>query len=181
MYKRQLEANGGNDTVAAVSAMGYDAYYVALEAIKAAGIAVEAVEAYENGWKKTETSRTVTDALITALEQAEQTEDVKYILENKEYLAKKSVWAVGGDGWAYDIGYGGIDHVMAQNRDVNLMVLDTEVYSNTGGQSSKSTPTSAVAKFAAGEDMQGKVVDVVQTGYMLGDKVLRFAKVVVGE
>ena len=96
-------------------------------------------------WKKPETSRTVTDALITALEQAEQTEDVKYILENKEYLAKKSVWAVGGDGWAYDIGYGGIDHVMAQNRDVNLMVLDTEVYSNTGGQSSKSTPRSFLA------------------------------------
>ncbi|CAN3997728.1 nitroreductase family protein, partial [Dysosmobacter welbionis] len=58
--------------------------------------------------------------------------------------------AIGGDGWAYDIGFGGIDHVMAQNRDVNLLVLDTEVYSNTGGQSSKSTPTSAVAKFAAG-------------------------------
>ena len=136
---------------------------IRLEAIKAAGIAVEAVEAYENGWKKTETSRTVTDALIAALEQAEQTEDVKYILENKEYLAKKSVWAVGGDGWAYDIGYGGIDHVMAQNRDVNLMVLDTEVYSNTGGQSSKSTPTSATAKFAAG----GKRVAKKDLGAML--------------
>ena len=136
---------------------------IRLEAIKAAGIAVEAVEAYENGWKKTETSRTVTDALIAALEQAEQTEDVKYVLENKEYLAKKSVWAVGGDGWAYDIGYGGIDHVMAQNRDVNLMVLDTEVYSNTGGQSSKSTPTSATAKFAAG----GKRVAKKDLGAML--------------
>ena len=136
---------------------------IRLEAIKAAGIAVEAVEAYENGWKKPETSRTVTDALITALEQAEQTEDVKYVLENKEYLAKKSVWAVGGDGWAYDIGYGGIDHVMAQNRDVNLMVLDTEVYSNTGGQSSKSTPTSATAKFAAG----GKRVAKKDLGAML--------------
>ena len=122
---------------------------IRLDAIKAAGIAAEAVEAYENGWKKTETSRTVTDALLAALEKAEQTEDVKYVLENKEYLAKKSVWAIGGDGWAYDIGFGGIDHVMAQNRDVNLMVLDTEVYSNTGGQSSKSTPTSATAKFAA--------------------------------
>ena len=136
---------------------------IRLEAIKAVGIAAEAVEAYENGWKKTETSRAVTDALITALEQAEQTEDVKYILENKEYLAKKSVWAVGGDGWAYDIGYGGIDHVMAQNRDVNLMVLDTEVYSNTGGQSSKSTPTSATAKFAAG----GKRVAKKDLGAML--------------
>ena len=65
-------------------------------------------------------------------------------------MAKKSVWAIGGDGWAYDIGFGGIDHVCAQNRNVNLLVLDTEVYSNTGGQSSKATPTSAVAKFAAG-------------------------------
>ena len=80
-----------------------------------------------------------------------QTEDVQYILENKEYLAKKSVWAVGGDGWAYDIGFGGLDHVMASgNRDVNMLVLDTEVYSNTGGQSSKATPTGAMAKFAAG-------------------------------
>ena len=136
---------------------------IRLDAIKAASIAAEAVEAYENGWKKTETSRAVTDALIAALEQAEQTEDVKYVLENKEYLAKKSVWAVGGDGWAYDIGYGGIDHVMAQNRDVNLMVLDTEVYSNTGGQSSKSTPISATAKFAAG----GKRVAKKDLGAML--------------
>jgi len=72
------------------------------------------------------------------------------ILADKEFLSKKSMWIFGGDGWAYDIGFGGIDHVMAQNRDVNLLVLDTEVYSNTGGQSSKSTPTSAVAKFAAG-------------------------------
>ena len=77
-------------------------------------------------------------------------DEIRSVLEKKEYLAKKSVWAVGGDGWAYDIGFGGIDHVLAQNRDINLLVLDTEVYSNTGGQSSKATPTSAVAKFAAG-------------------------------
>ena len=93
--------------------------------------------------------REVSDKLIAALEAAEQTDEVKYILDNREFLAKKSVWAVGGDGWAYDIGFGGIDHVMAQNQDVNLLVLDTEVYSNTGGQSSKATPTSATAKFAA--------------------------------
>jgi hypothetical protein len=65
-------------------------------------------------------------------------------------LVKKSVWIVGGDGWAYDIGYGGLDHVLASGRNVNLLVLDTEVYSNTGGQASKSTPRGAVAKFAAG-------------------------------
>ena len=78
--------------------------------------------------------REVSDKLIAALEAAEQTDEVKYILDNREFLAKKSVWAIGGDGWAYDIGFGGIDHVMAQNQDVNLLVLDTEVYSNTGGQ-----------------------------------------------
>ncbi|MDO5022424.1 MAG: pyruvate:ferredoxin (flavodoxin) oxidoreductase [Eubacteriales bacterium] len=71
------------------------------------------------------------------------------VLKDKDILVKKSVWIFGGDGWAYDIGYGGLDHVIAQNQDVNILVLDTEVYSNTGGQSSKSTPTGAVAKFAA--------------------------------
>ena len=71
------------------------------------------------------------------------------ILNRSDYLTKKSIWVFGGDGWAYDIGYGGLDHVIAMGRDVNILVLDTEVYSNTGGQSSKSTPTGAVAKFAA--------------------------------
>ena len=119
------------------------------ETLRDAGIATDAVNAYISGWENKETSRAVSDQLIAALEGCEAPE-AKYILDHKEYLTKKSVWAIGGDGWAYDIGFGGIDHVMAQNRDVNLLVLDTEVYSNTGGQSSKSTPTSAVAKFAAG-------------------------------
>ena len=66
-----------------------------------------------------------------------------------DYLVKKSIWLVGGDGWAYDIGYGGLDHVLASQRDVNILVLDTEVYSNTGGQQSKATPLGAVARFAA--------------------------------
>ncbi len=66
-----------------------------------------------------------------------------------DYLVKKSVWIVGGDGWAYDIGFGGLDHVLASGRNVNILVMDTEVYSNTGGQSSKATPTAAIAKFAA--------------------------------
>jgi pyruvate-ferredoxin/flavodoxin oxidoreductase len=78
------------------------------------------------------------------------TADAKQLLSVADFLGRKSVWAFGGDGWAYDIGYGGLDHVLASNRNVNLMVLDTEVYSNTGGQSSKSTPMGAVAKFAAG-------------------------------
>ena len=71
------------------------------------------------------------------------------ILDRSDYFTKKSIWIIGGDGWAYDIGYGGLDHVIASGHDVNILVLDTEVYSNTGGQSSKSTPTGAVAKFAA--------------------------------
>ncbi|GET39317.1 pyruvate:ferredoxin (flavodoxin) oxidoreductase [Microseira wollei] len=80
--------------------------------------------------------------------------NLKYKLQNlkslADYLVKKSVWIIGGDGWAYDIGYGGLDHVLASGRNVNILVLDTEVYSNTGGQMSKSTPRAAVAKFAAG-------------------------------
>jgi pyruvate-ferredoxin/flavodoxin oxidoreductase len=76
--------------------------------------------------------------------------DAKQLLALADMLVKKSVWIVGGDGWAYDIGYGGLDHVIASGRNVNLLVLDTEVYSNTGGQASKSTPRAAVAKFAAG-------------------------------
>ena len=71
-------------------------------------------------------------------------------------LVKKSVWIVGGDGWAYDIGYGGLDHVIASGKNVNILVLDTEVYSNTGGQQSKATPRAAVAKFAAGGKPGGK-------------------------
>ena len=122
---------------------------IRIEALKNAGVAVEAAEAYLADWNDREKSREVSDKLIAALEAAEQTDEVKYVLDNREFLAKKSVWAVGGDGWAYDIGFGGIDHVMAQNQDVNLLVLDTEVYSNTVGQSSKATPTSATAKFAA--------------------------------
>jgi len=74
----------------------------------------------------------------------------KTLLEQADYLCKKSVWIIGGDGWAYDIGYGGLDHVLASGRNVNILVLDTEVYSNTGGQTSKSTPLGAVAKFSAG-------------------------------
>ena len=76
--------------------------------------------------------------------------DAKNLLASSDYLIRKSVWSFGGDGWAYDIGFGGLDHVFASGRDVNILVLDTEVYSNTGGQASKSTPRGAVAKFAAG-------------------------------
>jgi pyruvate-ferredoxin/flavodoxin oxidoreductase len=79
-----------------------------------------------------------------------KTPDARQLLAVADLLVKKSVWIIGGDGWAYDIGYGGLDHVLASGRNVNVLVLDTEVYSNTGGQASKSTPRGAVAKFAAG-------------------------------
>lgn len=92
---------------------------------------------------------TATDNLVAVLENL-NTAEAKEILDNKEFLSKKSQWIFGGDGWAYDIGFGGLDHVIASGKDVNIMVFDTEVYSNTGGQSSKSTKTGAVAQFAAG-------------------------------
>ncbi|MBR1633922.1 MAG: pyruvate:ferredoxin (flavodoxin) oxidoreductase [Lachnospiraceae bacterium] len=90
-----------------------------------------------------------TDKLIAALE-ADGSDAAKAILKEKDFLSKKSQWVFGGDGWAYDIGFGGVDHILASGRDINVMVYDTEVYSNTGGQSSKATPAAAVAQFAAG-------------------------------
>jgi pyruvate-ferredoxin/flavodoxin oxidoreductase len=85
-----------------------------------------------------------------------KTPEARDLLSVADSLVKKSVWILGGDGWAYDIGYGGLDHVISTGRNVNIMVLDTEVYSNTGGQASKSTPRAAVAKFAAGGKPAGK-------------------------
>jgi pyruvate-ferredoxin/flavodoxin oxidoreductase len=90
------------------------------------------------------------EALKSRLGQLTPTTQVKMLLSVADYLVKKSVWIVGGDGWAYDIGYGGLDHVLASGRNVNILVMDTEVYSNTGGQASKATPRAAVAKFASG-------------------------------
>ena len=89
-----------------------------------------------------------TEVLVAALEKA-GTEEAKAVLEYKDFLAKKSIWIFGGDGWAYDIGYGGLDHVIASGEDVNIFVFDTEVYSNTGGQASKSTQIGQTAQFAA--------------------------------
>ena len=112
------------------------------------------LDTYENAATNTEAA----DKLIAALENAEfdgKANDAKAdFLKDKDYAAKKYQFIFGGDGWAYDIGFGGLDHVIAQNQDVNIVVFDTEVYSNTGGQASKATPTGAVAKFAA----SGKVV-----------------------
>ena len=97
------------------------------------------------------TNGTATDKLVAALEACGcDSEDKAELLKHKDFLAKKSQWIFGGDGWAYDIGFGGVDHVLASGQDINIMVFDTEVYSNTGGQSSKATKTGATAQFAAG-------------------------------
>ena len=123
--------------VEAVVAEGKD------EAVKEAG--QEWLDTFSVG----ATNGAATDKLIAALEAC-GCDAAKEILTQKDYLSKKSQWIFGGDGWAYDIGFGGVDHVLASGRDINVMVFDTEVYSNTGGQSSKSTPTGAIAQFAAG-------------------------------
>lgn len=107
----------------------------------------------------------VTEQLIALLKQ-ENTEFAKYLISYEQYLGKKSIWVIGGDGWAYDIGYGGLDHVLATGENVNYLVLDTEVYSNTGGQSSKSTPIGAVAKFAsAGKQFRKKDLGLMAISY----------------
>ena len=111
------------------------------------------------------TNRVATDELLKAIANLNSAE-AKDVLEDKEYLAKKSVWIFGGDGWAYDIGFGGVDHVLASGEDVNIMVFDTEVYSNTGGQSSKATPTGAIAQFAAaGKNVKKKDLAAIAMSY----------------
>ncbi len=115
-------------------------------------------------WKATDEKaktqvKETTKALKIELDKtadAEVKKHVKYCLELEDYLIDKSIWIIGGDGWAFDIGFGGLDHVMASNKNVNILVVDTEVYSNTGGQASKATPRGAVAKFAASGKKLGK-------------------------
>ena len=120
-----------------------------VESLVEQGIAVDAAKAYLEKHDISEESRAVSDALLEAIKD-DNSKAAAFIRQNKEYLSKKSVWAFGGDGWAYDIGYGGLDHVLASGKNINVLVLDTEVYSNTGGQASKSTATGAIAKFQAG-------------------------------
>ena len=111
------------------------------------------------------TNGPATDKLIAALEAC-GCEKAQDILAQKDFMAKKSQWIFGGDGWAYDIGFGGVDHVLASGKDINIMVFDTEVYSNTGGQASKATPTGAIAKFAAaGKDVKKKDLAAIAMSY----------------
>ncbi|MBQ3104059.1 MAG: pyruvate:ferredoxin (flavodoxin) oxidoreductase [Oscillospiraceae bacterium] len=121
----------------------------AVETLFQKGIAADACRDYLEKGADAAFSRSVSDSLLSALEGVEA-EEASFIRNNAEFLTKKSVWAFGGDGWAYDIGYGGLDHVLASGKDINILVMDTEVYSNTGGQSSKATAAAAIAKFAAG-------------------------------
>ena len=128
---------------------------------------VEAAKEWLDTFACGATNGVATDKLVAALEACDcGCERREYLLKNKDFLAKKSQWIFGGDGWAYDIGFGGLDHVLASGQDINVLVFDTEVYSNTGGQSSKSTPTGAVAQFAAGgKDVKKKDLASIAMSY----------------
>ena len=143
-----------------------------MEAVMALGVdkaLADTFTAWMETYKDTNANKPYCDAIKATINDAvakETDAEKKALLENiaknTDCLVKKSVWAFGGDGWAYDIGYGGLDHVLAMGQNINVVVLDTEVYSNTGGQASKSSPTGAVAKFAAG----GKVTKKKDLGKM---------------
>jgi pyruvate-ferredoxin/flavodoxin oxidoreductase len=118
-----------------------------------------------DGRNDAEISHAATEKMIPMMEAC-GCDTCREILDKKQYLVKRSQWIIGGDGWGYDIGYGGVDHVLASGHDVNILILDTEVYSNTGGQSSKATPTGAVAKFAsAGKRIRKKDIGAIAMTY----------------
>lgn len=125
------------------------ALIAACERLAEAGVCKAEAEKWLEVREDAEESKLAGNALIAACEKSSGNADCKLILTHKEMLMKPSFWVFGGDGWAYDIGYGGLDHVLASGENINIMVFDTEVYSNTGGQASKATPTGAVAQFAA--------------------------------
>ena len=125
-----------------------------------------ACEEYLNTMEDYEANKAATDKLVAALEADPDCPYSKEILADKEYLVKKSLWIFGGDGWAYDIGFGGVDHVLASGNDVNIFVFDTEVYSNTGGQASKASNIGQVAQFAAaGKEIKKKSLAEIAMSY----------------
>ena len=125
-----------------------------------------ACEEYLNTMEDYEANKVATDKLVAALEADPDCPFSKEILADKEYLVKKSLWIFGGDGWAYDIGFGGVDHVLASGNDVNIFVFDTEVYSNTGGQASKASNIGQVAQFAAaGKEIKKKSLAEIAMSY----------------
>lgn len=127
----------------------------------------DALQLWSDHWTEGEGSRERAAAVVALLEaEPNKTEAMQKLLKDKHYLVKRSQWIFGGDGWAYDIGFGGLDHVLASGDDVNVFVFDTEVYSNTGGQSSKATHTAAVAKFAAsGKRTKKKDLGMIAMSY----------------
>ena len=131
----------------------------------------DAAAAWVEARNDAEASKAASEAYVAALEKAVAAQDAASelaasVLADKDYLAKKSVWIFGGDGWAYDIGYGGLDHVLASGEDVNIFVFDTEVYSNTGGQASKASNIGQVAQFAAaGKDIKKKSLAEIAISY----------------
>lgn len=128
----------------------------------------EAFKEWLEGIDDADISKAATTKILEAInkENFKEINVLKEIMNKKDYLIKKSHWLIGGDGWAYDIGYGGLDHVLSLGGDVNIFVMDTEIYSNTGGQSSKATPTSAVAKFAAaGKKLRKKDLGLMAMSY----------------
>ena len=140
-----------------------------VEQVMAADQATEEIKAACKEWLDTfgigALNGSATDKLVAALEGVD-CDICREIVKNKDFLAKKSQWVFCGDGWAYDIGFGGVDHVLASGKDINIMVFDTEVYSNTGGQSSKATPTGSVAQFAAGgKDVKKKDLASIAMSY----------------
>ncbi len=140
-----------------------------VEAVAASDKASDEVKAACKEWLDTfgcgATNGDAADKLVAALDGCD-CPTCQEIVKSKDFLAKKSQWVFGGDGWAYDIGFGGVDHVLASGKDINVMVYDTEVYSNTGGQSSKATPTGAVAQFAAGgKDVKKKDLASIAMSY----------------
>ena len=137
----------------------------ALEAEDVESELKEVIKNYLENIKNKDVARTVAPVLV-ALVKASKNEAVKAVLAYERDLVDKSVWIIGGDGWSYDIGYGGVDHVLANDDDVNVLVLDTEVYSNTGGQSSKSSQTGSIAKFtASGKTGEKKNLALIAMSY----------------
>ena len=144
-------------------------YLLAIKEVAPSDLA-EAIDAWIAGKDDGDASKAATPALKAALDKfeapAELADKIKFVKDNSDHFVKKSIWIIGGDGWAYDIGYGGLDHVLASKEDINVFVLDTEVYSNTGGQASKSTPTAAIAEFAAaGERVKKKDLGMMAATY----------------
>jgi len=142
-----------------------------LKEIQGCSVMGETVDKWVETMNDGEANKAATESLVKLLEDyksdnADAKKIIADVLENKDQLAKKSMWIFGGDGWAYDIGYGGLDHVLASGEDVNVFVFDTEVYSNTGGQASKATPAGAVAQFAAsGKRIKKKDLGMMAMSY----------------